>query len=196
MKSQILSPIRTEIDQIVSSIEPFDLLESEQKAFVNHWIQSDQEIFRITKPATPEMHLVSYFAVISPSEGKILLVDHRKAQLWLPPGGHVELNEHPKDTVIREVKEELGIEADFLIPSPLFITISKTAGATIGIGHTDVSLWYILQSSSLQSFDYDKREFKQIHWFQIDEIPYEKSDPHMDRFIKKLQKYHLLKPSL
>lgn len=184
-------PIRSVIDEIVSSIVPFDPLEAEQKQFVRQWIQSGQEIFRIVKPAIPDMHLVSYFAVVSPTEKKVLLVDHRNAQLWLPPGGHVEPNEHPKDTVKREIIEELGIEADFLLEAPLFVTVSKTSGATTGVGHTDVSLWYVLKGCTQQRLDYDKKEFKQIRWFALDEIPYDQADPHMDRFIAKLVKYNV-----
>lgn len=191
MTSHTCATIRPVIEQIVASIDPLDDLESEQKQFVRDWVQSAKEIFRLVKPATPDTHLVSYFAVVSPHEKKILLVDHRQAKLWLPPGGHVELNEHPKDTVKREVREELGVDANFLLESPLFVTISKTSGARTGIGHTDVSLWYVLRGYSYQQFDYDKKEFKQIRWFGIDEIPYAKSDPHMKRFMMKLQKYHI-----
>ncbi|MBS3117714.1 NUDIX domain-containing protein [Candidatus Woesearchaeota archaeon] len=37
--------------------------------------------------------------------------------LWRPPGGMVEPGEDPKDTVIREMKEELGIGVD----NPVFV---------------------------------------------------------------------------
>jgi len=53
------------------------------------------------------------FLLIDPIFKHILLVDLIKAGLWLPAGGHVEQNEHPMETVKREVKEELGIEASF-----------------------------------------------------------------------------------
>lgn len=189
MAVENMTSIRAEIDQIVYSITPFDPLEKEQQNFVRNWLHTAPEIFRIEKPATPDIHLVSYFALISPAEQKILLVDHINAQLWLPPGGHVELNENPKDTVKREIIEELGIEADFLLESPLFVTISKTL--PVG-GHTDISLWYVLNGSSQVKLEFDRSEFKSIHWFGIDEIPCQESDPHMSRFIQKLKKYSLL----
>lgn len=41
-------------------------------------------------------------------KNSILLHLHPKINLWLPPGGHVEPNEDPIETVKREVFEETG----------------------------------------------------------------------------------------
>lgn len=89
----MISAIRQEIITAISSIIPFDVLEQEHLDFVKDWIASGAEIFRIAKPDKPNIHLVSYFIVLDPSTNELLLVDHKKAELWLPPGGHVELNE-------------------------------------------------------------------------------------------------------
>jgi 8-oxo-dGTP pyrophosphatase MutT (NUDIX family) len=45
---------------------------------------------------------------------KLLLVHHTKLDLWLPPGGHIEPNETPDDAARREVKEETGLDIEFL----------------------------------------------------------------------------------
>lgn len=177
--------IRSSIHHLVSSISPLDTLEQEHMDFVLGWIESGSELFRIEKPATPDIHLVSYFVVASSSMDQFLLVDHKKAKLWLPPGGHVEPDEHPKETVRREAKEELGIEAEFFFDEPIFLTVTKTVG-TLAI-HTDVSLWYVLEGNPLISLDYEPDEFHQICWFEIDEVPLQNSDPHMGRFIEKLK---------
>ena len=42
-------------------------------------------------------------------QGKVLLVFHKKLQLWLPPGGHINKEETPDDCAIREVWEETGL---------------------------------------------------------------------------------------
>jgi hypothetical protein len=36
-------------------------------------------------------------------------------------------------------------------------------------------------------YDYDSREFNSIQWFGFDEIPYDRADPHMQRFVNKLK---------
>jgi 8-oxo-dGTP pyrophosphatase MutT (NUDIX family)/predicted O-methyltransferase YrrM len=176
--------IRSEIHQIVSTMMPLDAIEEKHIRFVLDWIESGSEIFRIEKPATPETHLVCYFVIATPEMDRILLVDHKLAKLWLPPGGHVDPGEDPKETVRREAKEELGIDSEFLFDEPLLLTVTKTVGNVAK--HTDVSLWYLLKGDQSQVLDYDPNEFHQIRWFGIDEIPFEKSDPHMKRFVEKM----------
>lgn len=184
--------IQNNILEQVQGVVPFDEMEQTQIADTIQWIQSGVQLFRIQKPDVPPKHLVSYFVVIDPTENKILLVDHIKAQRWLPPGGHVELNEHPKNTVERELIEELGMVADFLFNGIFFITQTVTGGLTPG--HTDVSLWYVVKGNSRESLYYDVREFKGYQWFGYDELlqtPIQTLDPHMHRFVKKwMTKHH------
>jgi 8-oxo-dGTP pyrophosphatase MutT (NUDIX family) len=115
----------------------------------------------------------------------LLLVDHKKAGLWLPSGGHVEPDEHPRATVSRELWEELRLHADFLFPQPIFLTLTETVGTTAG--HTDVSLWYVVRGDERSQIAYDHDEFEQIAWFPLTALPLERSDPYMERFAAKLR---------
>lgn len=47
---------------------------------------------------------------------KVLLHLHKKAQIMLPLGGHVEPNELPEETCIRESKEESGMDIELYNP--------------------------------------------------------------------------------
>jgi 8-oxo-dGTP diphosphatase len=179
------SGITDDIIREISSIRFYDRIEQEHIDDALAWIDSGAPLFRIQKPDTPPKHLVSYFVVLDKQEKKILLVDHKKALLWLPPGGHVDENEHPRSAVIRECKEELGIQAQFLREEPLFLTVTKTVGLTAG--HTDVSLWYALTGNHLDTYLFDRDEFNAIEWFHVNDMPYGRSDPHMSRFVKKLK---------
>lgn len=186
-----IDPIRLEMIHLFKSIKPYDDLEKKHLESALQWVESGAEMFRIEKPAIPDPHLVAYFPVFSPKMDQILLVDHKKACLWLPTGGHVEKGEHPQKTVEREVLEELGIEASFLSQDPLFLTINQATGNTVL--HTDVSIWYALQEDPQKPLAWDRSEFHQIRWFPIEEIPFSHSDTHLKRFIEKVkqQKNHL-----
>ena len=174
-----------QIKETLGQISPFDKKEEEHLFFTKKWMDSGAGIFRIAKPATPDPHLVAYFLLLDPMQKKVLLVDHRKAGLWLPAGGHVEENEHPRETVKREISEELNVKADFLFHDPFFLTVTKTVGQTAG--HTDVSIWYLVKGSVQKEYCFDQEEFKQVRWFSPTGIPYECSDPHLQKCIEKLK---------
>jgi 8-oxo-dGTP pyrophosphatase MutT (NUDIX family) len=94
------------------------------------------------------------------------------------------MGEHPRATVVRELDEELGVRANHDIGAPLMLTCTTTVGLTAG--HTDVSLWYVVQVSSAQVIRFDQAEFNSVRWFHLSEIPFERSDPHLRRFVRKL----------
>ena len=48
------------------------------------------------------------------NDQKVLLHYHKKVRLVLPPGGHVEPNETPAESAIREVKEETGLKVKII----------------------------------------------------------------------------------
>lgn len=165
------------------SIVPFDATERQHVADALAWVASGAPLFRTSKPATPPKHLVSYFAVID--DGHILLVDHRNARLWLPTGGHVDVGEHPRATVVRELKEELGIVATIAdVGPPRMVTVTETVGITAG--HTDVSLWYVVAGHRSAPLEYDTSEFHSVNWFRFSGVPVDRADPHLRRFLAKL----------
>jgi 8-oxo-dGTP diphosphatase len=146
------------------------------------WIDSGAPLCRTVKPATPPEHLVAYFAVVE--RHNILLVDHKNAQLWLPPGGHVEPDEHPRETVQRELLEELGLIPARDIAEPLMVTRTTTVGLTAG--HLDVSLWYVVIANGHGNLQFDQTEFARVQWFGYSDVPLQRSDPHLGRFLAKL----------
>jgi len=173
--------MRESIREEIATIRPLDSREEETISGVLEWIESGVELCRIAKPDVPNKHLVSYFAVI---DGEyLLLVDHINAEKWLPTGGHVEPNEHPKDTVIRECFEELSIKGEFLVNDPIMVTSTETVGKTSG--HTDVSIWYALKGDKQARLDFDTSEFNEVRWFHKDDLP-SNTDPYLGYFVKKL----------
>ncbi|MGE0362679.1 MAG: NUDIX hydrolase [Vicinamibacterales bacterium] len=167
----------------LGAITAFDAVEQNHLDDALAWVESGAALCRVAKPATPPKHLVSYFAVVD--DGHILLVDHKNANRWLPTGGHVEPGEDPRETVVRELREELGLAAAVEdIGPPRMVTVTTTVGRTAG--HTDVSLWYVVKGRRTTPVRWDQHEFNEARWFAFSEAPLERSDPHLGRFLAKL----------
>ncbi|MEV6601922.1 NUDIX hydrolase [Actinoplanes sp. NPDC051346] len=154
-------------------------------------------MFRRIKPAVPPQHLVSYVVPIDPTDGSILLVDHINAGLWLPPGGHVEVDEHPTRTAQREAHEELGLVAEqqALDEQPMFLTVTRTVG--MDAGHTDVSLWFPLSCRRGQALRPDRNEFHRVRCWTPAELTAaapSRFDPHFLRFLGKLEQHRSPQP--
>ncbi|OGC84648.1 hypothetical protein A3F55_03200 [Candidatus Adlerbacteria bacterium RIFCSPHIGHO2_12_FULL_53_18] len=49
-------------------------------------------------------------SVLIVHKNKVLLRKHEKYNIWLGPGGHIELNEDPNETAVKEAKEEVGLD--------------------------------------------------------------------------------------
>jgi len=172
----------------IQAIDPFDEIEQQHKDDTVAWLGSGDGVYR---EQNPDKHLVSYFVLFDKKRGKLMLIDHVKAKLWLPTGGHVELDEDPRTTVLREAYEELQIHPVFepgLGNTPLFMTVTQTKGAN---SHTDVSLWYVVSGDSEETLNYDQREMNGYKWLTLDEVlatDTAELDPHMHRFVRKMQR--------
>ena len=176
------------VHDLVASVTPLDALESAHIADTLRWLQSTDDVFRRSKPATPDRHLVSYVVILDRKNFDVLLVDHVNSGLFLPPGGHVEPDEHPAAAARRECREELGIEASFSDrAAPFFVTVTTTIG--LDAGHTDVSLWFVSDGSRRQEMTIDRVEFRGSRWWTLQEATSatgERFDPHFQRFITKV----------
>lgn len=177
---------RNRLARQLAGIAPWDEQEAAHISGALGWIAGGAPLYRAHAPDVPDPHLVVYTVVMDP-DGRLLLVDHRKAGLWLPSGGHVEPGEEPWQTVERECMEELYLEAEpgpITGREPFFATATRTRGPH---PHTDVTLWFLLTADAVTG--YDEREFAGIRWLSPGEVsaePVERLDPHMHRFTAKL----------
>lgn len=177
---------RDVVSELVEGVVPFDEQEESDRAATVRWVRSGAPLFRDTGP---DKHLCVYFVLLDATRRTVLLADHVKSGLWLPPGGHVDDGEDPRATVVREAAEELGIDGAFH-PSfgddPLFLTVTDTVDVP---SHTDVTFWFLLAAAQDMPLVPDPREAHEVRWFALDEpaewvgYPF---DPQMPRFRAKL----------
>ncbi len=120
----------------------------------------------LTKISNPGSHFCAFMVPYDQKSKMIFIGHHIKADEWIPPGGHLELGETPKQTVVREFKEEL----DSVITSKSihFFDINITLISNrISTCKTHFDLWHVVMVKK-QNFVYDKGEFYDASWFSIE----------------------------
>lgn len=106
-------------------------------------------------------HIVSVKAVIRAREGLILLKNERDE--WELPGGQLEAREEPAACVVREVKEELGIDVkvDRLLSTWQFEPVPACYVLIIAYGCTAIDANTTLRLS---------HEHKELGCFQLQDL--------------------------
>ena len=125
-------------------------------------------------------HFCASAFVINPYTKKILLIKHKKNKRWTQPGGHMESNETPEETALREVYEETGLrvrllgqrfprEEDFIRP----LGIQKNRKTTeSGETHMHIDIIYVAVPNDDGDVKLNAEESDDIRWFSREELDY------------------------
>ena len=113
------------------------------------------------------------------NRGRVLIRKHDKYGIWLAPGGHVELDEDPNQAVLREVKEEVGLDVKLydpreyredseeyheLIP-PMFLNRHR-----ITPHHEHISLTYFAIADFDKVANEGREKSENVRWFTKEEL--------------------------
>jgi len=122
---------------------------------------------KLTRDENVKAHFCAFFIPFDPSQNKVFFVHHKKAQDWIPPGGHIDEDELPLATVMREYKEELGnkIKPDKI--SLYNISYKKIENSPTCEEHFD--LWYVVKTP-VKVFKIDTEEFYDARWINKDKV--------------------------
>ncbi len=102
---------------------------------------------------------------ITPENKVVLVRQYRKAiekELWEIPAGKIEIGENPKDTAIRELKEETGYSAGNIKLLHKFYTSAGFSNQKIYI--------FLAQNLTPGEQNFDEDEFIKTEEFSLDEV--------------------------
>lgn len=109
-------------------------------------------------------------------KNKVLMIKHKKLHAWLPVGGHIELNEDPDEALVREVKEESGLDIQLLTSKPSHLKNAKSLYNPdylnvhqISDTHKHIVLVYFAKSTT-DKVTLAKEEHDDIRWFTLKEL--------------------------
>ena len=182
-----LSEERKQLLFLLNNIHPFDDIEEEHLVLFKNWVHSGEPLYRISKPAVPNKHLAVFSVVVDESLKKMLMVHHKDAGLWLPPGGHVDSQEHPLMAAKRELNEEIKMPVHCLNDLPLMLSWKNVCDGSEN--HTDATFWYLFQGDARKLSGYDDKEFHSVQWVPIELVKNLETSRDVRRFINRISIY-------
>lgn len=114
-------------------------------------------------------------------KNKVLIRFHDKYKIWIAPGGHVELDETPEQAVVREAKEETGLDITlysgnklpaekgrgrlYQLTPPMFMNVHEVIP-----GHRHLSMVYLATSQTDEIVQPGNHEKTECRWMTAEEV--------------------------
>lgn len=150
-------------------------------AFEAHLAAYDDALWRDGPPE----HFTASAVVFSADGAQVLLVLHKKAKLWLQPGGHFEAGDRTvAGAALREATEESGIDGLQPVPGALFLhRHDLTAAFGRCTAHWDLRIAAVAPRDARVTVS---EESEAVRWWPVDALP-EPTDPDLADCIGQLR---------
>ncbi len=125
----------------------------------------------ITRDENPYDHFCIYFAAYDAQQKLVFLGRHKKSDLWLFNGGHIDIGESPQDTLYREIGEEWGVNVNYeSIGDPKFFSVTRTINPEKIKCERHYDIWYFVPLVK-KDFKPDRKklaeEFYETQWADV-----------------------------
>ena len=124
--------------------------------------------------------------------GRILAMHDERSPYFYLPGGRVRMGERAEDAVLREVREELGIDAR--IVRPLWLSQSFFNEDVVRVDYHELCLYFLVDASATDLLTRGDRfrgpELRHVHDFEW--LPFERlKDEYFYPLFLKTEIFHL-----
>ena len=144
---------------------------NDKEAMLTFLLRNEDSLERKNKIA----HFTNSAIIVNQRKDKVLFVNHLIYKSWGWVGGHNDGNPDFLDVVLREAKEETGLEHVYpLIKEPvaldnIFVPNHIKNGAFVG-DHIHMNLAYLLVADENEPLKINVNENSGVAWFPIEEI--------------------------
>jgi 8-oxo-dGTP pyrophosphatase MutT (NUDIX family)/GNAT superfamily N-acetyltransferase len=140
-------------------------VDARERASISRFVELFDGLERPFDEHSSKVHVTASGIVVSEDRRRVVLHRHKRLQMWLQPGGHIDNAELPWNGALREAVEETGLPAilvdDHLGDGPTLLHVDVHAGPR---GHTHLDLRYLLESPHVAPAP-SAGESQDVQWF-------------------------------
>jgi 8-oxo-dGTP pyrophosphatase MutT (NUDIX family) len=108
----------------------------------------------------------------------LLLIHHKKLNMWLPVGGHIEKDETPDEALLREAREEVNLDVEILSEANLLpgANCKKVLANPFHVNvhtvkdHDHCCFFYACKAKNPENLVINKAEVEDFRWASKEEL--------------------------
>jgi 8-oxo-dGTP pyrophosphatase MutT (NUDIX family) len=138
----------------------------------------------LTRDENPQTHFCVYFAAYTHAnreDFEVFIGHHKKSDVWLFNGGHIDKGELPVEAVAREIGEEWGLAfSPDEVGKPELLTIKEINNPSKQTCTRHYDIWYFIRvDKNAVEFDRQKlaKEFHEARWMTLEQADALVTDP-------------------
>ncbi len=178
---------------LLDSAQPADSAEADSIARMHTLIRQHPNILAQNCEVG---HVVASGLIIDLTAGRLLLLFHKKLELWLPTGGHLEAETDVAPSALREAIEESGLPdlrfyPDAQNPVPLDFDLHAIPASHGRPPHLHLDFRYLFATTQPDAVHINPDESLGVRWLGFDEV-YAAADiaPDIKRMARKAERIY------
>jgi 8-oxo-dGTP pyrophosphatase MutT (NUDIX family) len=120
--------------------------------------------------------------------GRLLLHHHKRLNLWLQMGGHIEPDEAPDVAALREGKEESGLSDLELLGGIFDLDIHQIPAGKGEPDHKHFDVRYLARTGEPDTITIDRSESNDLAWLALPEAAERMPGAESARVIRKIER--------
>lgn len=133
-------------------------------------------------------HLTGSAWVVSEDRKQVLLIHHKKLNMWIQPGGHADdSDENLMETARREAVEECGLAELKLVSTSIFdVDVHQIPEKGSVPSHIHYDIRFAFETNPNLDFNIDKSEILDAQWVDIQLLKGENTQRSIQRMALKM----------